>query len=79
MRESGLAHYSTMANSVELSNYRYVDCWYNTSVHKVILLPRLGSATLEARVDMGEKVIINIKTMFDGHRPPDRVLPLKGA
>ena len=46
---------------------------------KVILLPRLGSATLEARVDMGEKVIINIKTMFDGHRPPDRVLPLKGV
>ncbi len=44
---------------------------------KIILLPHLGSATMEARVDMGEKVIINIKTMVDGHRPPDRVLPVR--
>src|SRR5450631_204563 len=42
---------------------------------KVVLLPHMGSATLEGRVDMGEKVIINIKTFMDGHRPPDRVLP----
>ncbi|MCW5689766.1 MAG: D-glycerate dehydrogenase [Pseudolabrys sp.] len=42
---------------------------------KVTLLPHMGSATLEGRVDMGEKVIINIKTFMDGHRPPDRVLP----
>jgi glyoxylate reductase len=42
---------------------------------KVVLLPHLGSATLEGRVDMGEKVIVNIKTFLDGHRPPDRVLP----
>jgi glyoxylate reductase len=42
---------------------------------KVLLLPHMGSATLEARVEMGEKVIINIKTFTDGHRPPDRVLP----
>ena len=42
---------------------------------KVVLLPHMGSATLEGRVDMGEKVIINIKTFIDGHRPPDRVLP----
>ncbi|MBV9348140.1 MAG: D-glycerate dehydrogenase [Pseudolabrys sp.] len=42
---------------------------------KVILLPHMGSATMEGRVDMGEKVIINIKTFMDGHRPPDRVLP----
>jgi glyoxylate reductase len=42
---------------------------------KVVLLPHLGSATVEGRVDMGEKVIINIKTFMDGHRPPDRVLP----
>jgi len=41
----------------------------------VVLLPHMGSATVEARVDMGEKVIINIKTWMDGHRPPDRVLP----
>jgi lactate dehydrogenase-like 2-hydroxyacid dehydrogenase len=40
-----------------------------------VLLPHLGSATVEARVEMGEKVIINIKTWMDGHRPPDRVLP----
>jgi glyoxylate reductase len=42
---------------------------------KVVLLPHMGSATLEGRVDMGEKVIINIRTWMDGHRPPDRVLP----
>jgi glyoxylate reductase len=24
---------------------------------------------------MGDKVIVNIKTFMDGHRPPDRVLP----
>ncbi len=43
--------------------------------NKVVLLPHMGSATIEGRVDMGEKVIINIKTFIDGHRPPDRVLP----
>ena len=42
---------------------------------KVVLLPHLGSATIEGRIDMGEKVIVNIKTFMDGHRPPDRVLP----
>ena len=42
---------------------------------KVVLLPHMGSATEEGRVDMGEKVIVNIKTFMDGHRPPDRVLP----
>jgi glyoxylate reductase len=42
---------------------------------KVVLLPHLASATLEGRIDMGEKVIVNIKTFMDGHRPPDRVLP----
>ena len=41
----------------------------------VVLLPHMGSATIEGRIDMGEKVIINIKTFADGHRPPDRVLP----
>jgi glyoxylate reductase len=44
---------------------------------KIVLLPHLGSATMEGRVDMGEKVIINIRAFVDGHRPPDRVLPLK--
>ncbi|MFN0265316.1 2-hydroxyacid dehydrogenase [Tepidamorphus sp. 3E244] len=42
---------------------------------RVVLLPHMGSATIEGRIDMGEKVIINIKTFADGHRPPDRVLP----
>ena len=42
---------------------------------KVVLLPHMGSATIEGRIDMGEKVIVNIKTFMDGHRPPDRVLP----
>jgi glyoxylate reductase len=42
---------------------------------KSVLLPHMGSATIEGRIDMGEKVIINIKTWVDGHKPPDRVLP----
>jgi len=41
----------------------------------VVLLPHMASATEEGRLDMGEKVIINIKTFADGHRPPDQVLP----
>ncbi len=43
--------------------------------NRVVALPHMGSATIEGRVDMGEKVIINIKTFFDGHTPPDRVHP----
>ncbi|SFH17483.1 glyoxylate reductase [Palleronia marisminoris] len=39
-----------------------------------VLLPHMGSATLEGRAEMGEKVIINIKTFADGHRPPDQVV-----
>lgn len=42
---------------------------------KVTLLPHMGSATLESRIDTGGKVIINLKTFMDGHTPPDRVLP----
>jgi glyoxylate reductase len=42
---------------------------------KVVLLPHMGSATVEGRTDMGEKVIVNIRTFMDGHKPPDRVLP----
>ena len=41
----------------------------------VMLLPHMGSATEEGRMEMGEKVLINIKTFADGHRPPDQVLP----
>jgi glyoxylate reductase len=42
---------------------------------RVVALPHMGSATLEGRIDMGEKVIINIKTFLDGHSPPDKVHP----
>jgi len=45
------------------------------NLKNVLLLPHMGSATMEGRVDMGEKVIINIKTFVDGHAPPDRVIP----
>ncbi len=43
------------------------------ALDNVVLLPHMGSATIEGRIDMGDKVIINIKTFADGHRPPDRV------
>ena len=43
--------------------------------HRVVVLPHMGSATHEGRADMGEKVIVNIRTFMDGHKPPDRVLP----
>ncbi len=42
--------------------------------HKIVVLPHMGSATVEGRVEMGEKVIINIRTFMDGHRPQDRVI-----
>lgn len=42
----------------------------------VLLLPHLGSATVEGRHEMGEKVIVNIRTFVDGHTPPDRVLEM---
>ncbi|MBD3664078.1 D-glycerate dehydrogenase [Sulfitobacter sp. TSTF-M16] len=45
------------------------------ALQNVVLLPHMGSATLEGRIEMGEKVIINIKTFDDGHRPPDQVVP----
>lgn len=45
---------------------------------RVILLPHMSSATIEGRIDMGEKVIVNIRTLLDGHRPPDVVLPVVG-
>jgi glyoxylate reductase len=45
------------------------------ALRNVVLLPHMSSATIEGRIDMGEKVIINIKTFADGHKPPDRVIP----
>ncbi|MEM6579314.1 MAG: D-glycerate dehydrogenase [Pseudomonadota bacterium] len=44
-------------------------------LNNVVLLPHMGSATVEGRVEMGEKVLLNIKTFDDGHRPPDQVVP----
>ena len=41
----------------------------------VVLLPHMGSATVEGRIEMGEKAILNIRTFADGHRPPDLVVP----
>ena len=43
--------------------------------HKVVLTPHMASATLEARIEMGEAVIVNVRTFMDGHQPPHRVLP----
>ena len=43
------------------------------SSDRVVALPHMGSATIEGRIDMGQKVIINVKTFLDGHAPPDRV------
>ncbi|MBY8976542.1 D-glycerate dehydrogenase [Rhodobacteraceae bacterium NNCM2] len=45
------------------------------NLQNVVLLPHMASATEEGRLEMGEKVIINIKTFADGHRPPDQVVP----
>jgi glyoxylate reductase len=42
--------------------------------NRILVLPHMGSATIEGRIEMGEKVIINIRTFMDGHRPPDRVI-----
>ena len=59
--------------SAELAYCTYGEL--NAAKDNVVLLPHMSSATLEGRMDMGEKVIINIKTFADGHRPPDRVIP----
>ena len=45
------------------------------ALRNVVLLPHMSSVTIAARIDMGEKVIIHIKTFADGHKPPDRVIP----
>ena len=44
------------------------------AMSNVVLLPHIGSATIEGRLSMGDKVIINIRTYIDGHSPPDRVI-----
>ena len=40
----------------------------------VVMTPHMGSATYEARLASGERVIQNIRIWADGHRPPDQVL-----
>ncbi len=40
----------------------------------VVLLPHMASATIESRIEMGERVIINVKMFADGHKPPDRII-----
>ena len=40
----------------------------------VVMLPHMASSTIESRIEMGERVIINIKMFADGHRPPDRII-----
>lgn len=47
-------------------------------LENVVLLPHMGSATVEGRIEMGEKVLLNVMTFADGHRPPDQVLPWMG-
>jgi len=42
--------------------------------NRILVMPHMGSATIEGRIEMGEKVIINIRTFMDGHKPPDRVI-----
>jgi glyoxylate reductase len=43
--------------------------------HRIVLTAHMASATLEARIEMGETVIVNIRAFVDGHQPPHRVLP----
>jgi glyoxylate reductase len=43
--------------------------------HRIVLTAHMASATLEARLEMGETVIVNIRAFIDGHQPPHRVLP----
>ena len=45
------------------------------ALSNVVLLPHMGSATLESRLEMGERIILNIQNFADGHRPPDQILP----
>lgn len=40
----------------------------------VVLLPHMGSATFEGRNATGARVIANIRSWVDGHRPPNQVL-----
>jgi glyoxylate reductase len=43
-------------------------------IDNLVMLPHICSSTIESRTQMGEKVLINIQSFMDGHRPPDRVL-----
>ncbi|MEM7071123.1 MAG: D-glycerate dehydrogenase [Pseudomonadota bacterium] len=54
-------------------NEPYVNQEFLTMDH-VVLLPHMGSATIDGRIEMGERVLINIRNFADGHRPPDRII-----
>ena len=42
-------------------------------IGNVVLLPHLGSATVETREAMGAMVVANLEAFFGGHAPPNRV------
>ncbi|HEY0044429.1 MAG TPA: D-glycerate dehydrogenase [Allosphingosinicella sp.] len=44
------------------------------ALENVVLLPHMGSATVEARTAMGEKVVSNILAFAEGRPLPDRVV-----
>ena len=43
------------------------------ALDNVVVLPHLGSASLETRVAMGERALSNLEAFFAGHPPRDRV------
>jgi hypothetical protein len=73
------ANSQAQASTCSNMSRRSIQSSSNLLEGNVVLLPHMGSATIEGRIEMGEKVIINIKTFMDGHRPPDRVLPHRAA
>jgi glyoxylate reductase len=40
----------------------------------LVMLPHIGSATLETRTAMGMRAIENLRAFFAGREPPDRVV-----
>lgn len=44
------------------------------ALENVVLLPHLGSATVETRTAMGMRALANVDAVFAGRAPPDRVV-----
>ncbi|MBT4749976.1 MAG: D-glycerate dehydrogenase, partial [Rhodospirillaceae bacterium] len=40
-------------------------------LENVVLLPHLGSATLDGRIDMGMRAMANVEAFLAGETPPD--------